>query len=159
MKIVEMHSFFGKLLLADRGDGLAGAWFIGQRHFPAGASDWRQESTPLLDSAAEQLAAYFAGEWTWFDLPLATVGTPFQQAVWRQLVDIPYGQTRSYGQIAQALGKPSASRAVGMAVGRNPWSVIVPCHRVLGSSGQLTGYAGGLDRKRRLLALESEPAC
>ncbi|MGY6587640.1 MAG: methylated-DNA--[protein]-cysteine S-methyltransferase [Wenzhouxiangella sp.] len=149
----------GPVLMAEKDGRLAGVWFSGQRHFPAEASCWLQENTPLLKRAGVQLAAYFAGELSQFDLPLATVGTPFQQAVWRQLVDIPYGQTRSYGQIALALGKSSASRAVGMAVGRNPWSIIVPCHRVLGSSGQLTGYAGGLDRKRWLLALESEPTC
>ena len=150
-----IDSPLGRVLLADRGDGLAGVWFDGQRHYPAETSAWLPASTALLDRAAEQLGAYFAGKLTQFDLPLAAVGTSFQQAVWQQLVAIPFGQTRSYGQIAQALGKPSASRAVGMAVGRNPWSVIVPCHRVLGSGGQLTGYAGGLDRKRWLLALES----
>ena len=152
---VSAETPLGPVLMAEKDGRLAGVWFSGQRHFPAEASDWLQETTPLLKRAGAQLAAYFAGELTGFDLPLAAVGTPFQQAVWRQLVGIPYGQTRSYGQVAQALGKSSASRAVGTAVGRNPWSVIVPCHRVLGSGGQLTGYAGGLDRKRRLLALES----
>ncbi|WP_420823075.1 methylated-DNA--[protein]-cysteine S-methyltransferase [Wenzhouxiangella limi] len=91
-------------------------------------------------------------------MPLAQQGTPFQRAVWEYLRSIPYGQSASYGQIARALGRPSAARAVGLAVGRNPWALIVPCHRVIGSNGALTGYAGGLERKRWLLALEAELA-
>lgn len=105
-------------------------------------------------AAREQLAAYFAGERHEFDLPLDPVGTPFQQQVWAALRAIPYGETRSYREIAEQLGRPTASRAVGAANGRNPISVIVPCHRVVGSSGVLTGYAWGLERKRALLDLE-----
>lgn len=155
LKRLEIETSLGRMLLADQSGALAGVWLVGQRHFPAEGAAWASSRTPLLAQAGQQLKAYFAGELTGFDLPLAPVGTPFQQAVWRQLCEIPFGQTNSYGQIARALGKPSASRAVGLAVGRNPWSVVVPCHRVVGSGGQLTGYAGGLDRKRHLLALES----
>lgn len=157
MNCIEIETQLGSMLVADRDDGLVGCWFIDQRHFPAEAAVWRRTETGLLAAAREQLAAYFDGVLSEFDLPLAAVGTAFQQSVWRQLRSIPYGQRFSYGQIASALGKPAASRAVGTAVGRNPWSIIVPCHRVLGSSGQLTGYAGGLDRKRSLLALEANP--
>jgi methylated-DNA-[protein]-cysteine S-methyltransferase len=113
------------------------------------------DANHLLKEAARQLQAYWAGERKGFDLPLdVTWGTPFQQAVWRQLMTIPYGDTCTYADVARAMGKPLAVRAVGTAIGRNPLSVIVPCHRVLGSNGQLGGYSGGLDRKRALLALE-----
>ncbi len=155
MKCIEIDTPLGGMLIAERDDGLAGCWFIGQRHFPAEAAQWPRIETGMLAAAREQLGAYFAGKLNDFDLPLAPNGTEFQQSVWERLLSIPYGQRSSYGRIAETLGKPSASRAVGMAVGRNPWSIVVPCHRVTGSSGQLTGYAGGLDRKRWLLALES----
>ena len=112
------------------------------------------EEVPLLQAVAEQLAAYFAGELTDFDLPVAATGTPFQQRVWAALREIPYGETRSYGQVATEIGNPSASRAVGAANGRNPVSIVVPCHRVIGSTGRLTGYAGGLTTKEQLLAHE-----
>ena len=112
--------------------------------------------TPLLAEAQRQLEEYFAGARTSFDLPLAPHGTPFQQAVWGALLDIPYGETRSYGQIAAAVGRPKASRAVGGACHCNPIAIIVPCHRVVGASGNLTGYAGGLDLKAALLALEQK---
>jgi methylated-DNA-[protein]-cysteine S-methyltransferase len=115
----------------------------------APARDGRDE--PLLARAREQLAAWFAGERTQFDLPLRPEGTPFQLAVWRELQAIPFGETRSYGQIAVRVGQPSASRAVGAANGRNPIAVIVPCHRVIGASGALVGYGGGMERKRWLL--------
>ena len=112
--------------------------------------------TPLLAEAQRQLEEYFAGARTSFDLPLAPHGTSFQQAVWGALLDIPYGETRSYGQIAAAVGRPKASRAVGGACHCNPIAIIVPCHRVVGASGSLTGYAGGLDLKAALLALEQK---
>jgi methylated-DNA-[protein]-cysteine S-methyltransferase len=115
----------------------------------APAEDGRAD--PLLARAREQLAAWFAGARTQFDLPLRPEGTPFQLAVWRELQAIPYGETRSYGQIAVRVGQPSASRAVGAANGRNPIAVIVPCHRVIGASGALVGYGGGMERKRWLL--------
>lgn len=114
---------------------------------------------PLAARAAvEELRAYFAGERFEFGLPLAPKGTPFQQTVWRALCDIPYGTTVSYGAVARSIGRPSASRAVGMANSRNPIGIVVPCHRVIGSGGALTGYAGGLDRKRWLLAHETAPS-
>ena len=144
----------GKLLLARTTKGLAGVWFDGQKHHPAPLTAMRRPDDELLSRAAEQLHAYFAGEGLAFDVPLDLQGTPFQRAVWQALLAIPCGETRSYGEIAAALGSASAVRAVGGAVGRNPVSVIVPCHRVVGSDGSLTGYAGGVDRKRALLELE-----
>ena len=109
---------------------------------------------PIIDAAAAQLAAYFAGELTTFDVPLAPEGTEFQQKVWMLLRAIPYGETRTYGQLATKLRRPTASRAVGAANGRNPLGIIVPCHRVIDASGDLTGYAGGLPMKKWLLAHE-----
>ena len=106
--------------------------------------------------AVEQLEAYFAGERREFDLELEPVGTNFQRRVWEALLTIPYGETRSYGQIAEQIGSPGASRAVGLANGHNPIGIIVPCHRVIGANGSLTGYGGGLDRKRALLELERQ---
>lgn len=114
-----------------------------------------QADHPVLQETAAQLADYFAGRRRTFNLPLEFRGTPFQQAVWNALLAIPFGETRSYGQIAQALGRPSASRAVGAANGRNPISIVAPCHRVVGAKGALTGFAGGLEAKATLLALES----
>ena len=113
-----------------------------------------RDDEPVLAAAARQLDAYFDGELTDFDLPLALDGSPFQRTVWAGLQDIPYGQTISYGELARRIGQPSASRAVGLANGRNPVSIVVPCHRVIGANGSLTGYGGGMDRKRFLLALE-----
>jgi methylated-DNA-[protein]-cysteine S-methyltransferase len=144
----------GRLLLARTATGLAGVWFEGQKHHPAPLAALRRPDDALLRRAADQLHAYFAGEAPGFDLPLDLQGTPFQRGVWQALLAIPAGQTRSYGALAKALGMASAVRAVGGAVGRNPVSVIVPCHRIVGSDGSLTGYAGGVDRKRALLALE-----
>ena len=111
-------------------------------------------SSPLLREAATALARYFSGELRCFSLPLRAKGTPFQQAVWSLLLEIPYGETRTYGDLARALGKPGASRAVGMANHHNPISILIPCHRVIGADGSLTGYGGGLDMKRFLLTLE-----
>ena len=118
------------------------------------ASASYDETDPTLQRAAAQLAEYFAGSRRDFDLPLDPQGTTFQKAVWQGLRRIPYGTTRSYGQLAQELGNPTASRAVGAANGRNPLSIIVPCHRVIGANGTLTGFAGGLEAKRLLLQLE-----
>jgi methylated-DNA-[protein]-cysteine S-methyltransferase len=109
----------------------------------------------LLDALRAQLDGYFAGHRTVFDLPLAPAGTPFQRSVWTALGDVGYGETASYAQIAQRVGSPAAVRAVGAANGRNPIAIVIPCHRIIGSNGTLTGYAGGLDRKRMLLALEA----
>ncbi|CAM5797925.1 methylated-DNA--[protein]-cysteine S-methyltransferase [Rhizobacter fulvus] len=148
----------GTLLLARTERGLAGAWFEGQKHYPAPFTAVRRPDDALLGRTADQLLAYFAGERDDFDLPLDLLGTDFQRAVWQQLLAIPSAGTTSYGAIAKALGSPSAVRAVGGAVGRNPLSVIVPCHRVVGTDGSMTGYAGGVDRKRALLALERATA-
>lgn len=155
----------GDVRLAACARGLVGLWFDGQRHLPAqldGPGAWpADDAHPVLRAAALQLRQYLAGTRTAFDLPLdLSGGTPFQQAVWRALLAIPRGATTSYGALARQLGKPAAVRAVGAAVGRNPLSVIVPCHRVLGSGGALTGYAGGLPRKAALLRLEAaQPPC
>ena len=113
-----------------------------------------EEATPLLLEACRQLREYFAGERKAFALPLALAGTEFQKKVWAALRDIPWGETRSYGDIARAIGKPTACRAVGMANGRNPLPVFIPCHRVIGTNGSITGYSGGLEKKRFLLRLE-----
>lgn len=113
-----------------------------------------EEATPLLLEACRQLREYFAGERKAFALPLAPAGTEFQKKVWAALRDIPWGETRSYGDIARAIGKPTACRAVGMANGRNPLPVFIPCHRVIGTNGSITGYSGGLEKKRFLLRLE-----
>ena len=119
----------------------------------------RGEETPLLRAAREALLAYFAGERRDFDLPLAPAGTDFQRAVWDALRAIPYGQTRTYGEIAAAVGRPKAVRAVGQANHVNPLPIFIPCHRVVGKGGALTGYAGGLDLKGALLALEAGKEC
>lgn len=145
----------GPLLLARTAHGLAGAWFAGQKHHPAAIDAPERDDDPLLADAARQLRNYFAGEQPGFEVALDLQGTPFQRSVWAELLCIAPGATSSYGAIAQRLGMPAASRAVGSAVGRNPVSIIVPCHRVVGSSGSLTGYAGGLDRKTALLRLEA----
>lgn len=117
-------------------------------------TEWRRQDTDLLLEARRQLEEYFAGIRAGFSLPLAPQGTDFQKAVWRQLEAIPYGETRTYGQIAAALGKPKASRAVGGANHNNPIAIVIPCHRVIGADGSLTGYAGGIDLKEKLLHLE-----
>jgi methylated-DNA-[protein]-cysteine S-methyltransferase len=152
-----MHyeSPLGTMLLAATDRGLAGLWFVGQRHGPD-SSGWREDAAhPVLLQAAAQLADYFAGRRTQFDLPLDLQGgTPFQQSVWHELQAIPPGGTTSYAELSRRVGRPTAARAVGAAVGRNPVSIVVPCHRVLGTGGALTGYAGGLDRKTALLRLE-----
>jgi methylated-DNA-[protein]-cysteine S-methyltransferase len=145
----------GRMILAAVGDRLLGVWFDDQAHLPDLSACASDPDHPLLQRTALQLTQYFAAQRRTFDLPLASVaGTPFQQAVWRALRDIPFGSTSSYGELAARIGNPAAVRAVGAAVGRNPLSIIVPCHRVIGASGSLTGYAGGLHRKTALLKLE-----
>jgi methylated-DNA-[protein]-cysteine S-methyltransferase len=144
----------GPLLLARTEGGLAGAWFEGQKAHPGALAAPQTDADPLLREAALQLDAYFAGQRSSFDVPLDLRGTDFQQKVWRALLRVGRGRTASYADIARRVGSPRAVRAVGAAVGRNPISVIVPCHRVLGSDGSLTGYAGGLQRKSALLQLE-----
>ena len=129
-----------------------------QRHRPQdsepGEPDPRGREAEPLKAAADQLDAYFAGRRSCFDLPLAPHGSDFQQRVWAALREIPYGQTESYGELAERIGSPGAARAVGLANGKNPISIVIPCHRVVGSNGSLTGYGGGLDAKRALLDLE-----
>jgi len=145
----------GRVLIARTEAGLAGLWFEAQKWHPASFDAPERPDDPLLREAATQLTDYFAGRRTQFELPLDLQGSPFQRSVWQALQSIGCGSTRSYADIARHIGAPHAARAVGAAVGRNPMSVVVPCHRVLGSGGQLTGYAGGLERKRALLALEA----
>jgi len=139
-------------------DGREEAHFASMLALDAGGASERVDpaSEPLLAEAARQLGEYFEGTRQVFDLPLAPRGTEFQRAVWDRLLTIPFGATSTYGVIARDLGRPSASRAVGASIGRNPIGVVIPCHRVVGSTGALTGYAGGLDRKRQLLDLEAQ---
>jgi O-6-methylguanine DNA methyltransferase len=147
----------GPLTLVARDGALAGLYMTDQRHRPAPENFGAYVEPgrlPAFTEVSEQLTAYFDGGLTRFDLQLTLVGTPFQQRVWSALSDIPYGETVSYGQLAAVLGQPGASRAVGLANGKNPVSIIVPCHRVVGANGSLTGYGGGLDRKRWLLGFE-----
>ncbi len=154
MNVWYVNSLLGTICLEEDDDALCGLNFC-----PDGVPDLeplprRVVQTPLLQEAEEQLSEYFAGIRREFDLPLAPKGTPFQQAVWAQLLQIPYGETRTYGQLAAALGNPSASRAVGSACHCNPIAILIPCHRVVGANGDLTGYAGGLNVKEYLLELE-----
>lgn len=139
-------------LVADDG-ALCGLYMDLQRHRPPQEVFGEPDPSPFGEVVA-QLAAYFAGDLKEFDLPMAMAGTPFQRSVWAGLLEIPYGETTSYGELAQRLGNPNASRAVGLANGKNPIGIIVPCHRVVGSTGSLTGYGGGIERKRQLLAFE-----
>jgi len=151
----------GNIALAASAQGLAGVWFTeGQRHLPPELAVWPSAPEhPLLQQASAQLAEYFAGQRRTFDLPLdISGGTAFQQAVWQALLGLLPGGTISYGDLSQRIGKPGAVRAVGAAIGRNPLSIIVPCHRVIGAGGALTGYAGGLARKSALLQLEGVTA-
>lgn len=146
----------GAYVLAAEGEALTGVWREAQAHFPPtvrlGAP--APEDDPLLAGARAQLLAYLAGERDRFDLPLAPRGTPFQHLVWEQLRALGRGETTTYGRIAAAIGRPRAAQAVGRAVGTNPISIVVPCHRVLAADGSLTGYAGGIATKRALLVLE-----
>ncbi|MEX5709017.1 methylated-DNA--[protein]-cysteine S-methyltransferase [Parafrankia sp. FMc6] len=172
-----VESPVGPLTLVASGGALVGCYLDAQRHLPDQA--WFGEPAPAapgttasgtttsgaaapgdaaLQAAAGQLAEYFAGRRTSFDLPLNPTGTDFQRKVWKALCDIPYAETISYGELARRLSQPGASRAVGLANGRNPISIIVPCHRVIGANGSLTGYGGGLERKRHLLAFEQQAA-
>ena len=144
----------GRLLLTTDGTALSGLYMEPSRKTPS-TEGWVNDPTiaPLAE-AVRQLTEYFSGKRREFDLPLRLQGTAFQQRVWRELTEIPYGETWSYGQLAKRINKPSASRAVGLANGRNPISILVPCHRVIGADGSLTGYGGGLERKQWLLAHE-----
>ena len=152
-----IDSPYGPLTLVADDGVLCGLYMTGQRHRPPEETFGPRDDT-LFAEAEDQLKAYFAGESREFTLPLRLDGTPFQRSVWDELRRIPYGERRTYGELAAALGNPSASRAVGLANGRNPVGIIVPCHRVVGANGGLTGYGGGLDRKQRLLDFESAAA-
>jgi len=147
------------LLLTSDGTSLTGLYMVEHKHGREVGADWieQPDAQPFAETK-RQLGLYFAGQLTEFDLPLAPGGTAFQQQVWKELCRIPYGVTISYGELAQRIGNPNASRAVGLANGRNPISIIVPCHRVIGASGKLVGYGGGLSRKEILLALEGSGA-
>jgi methylated-DNA-[protein]-cysteine S-methyltransferase len=150
-----IDSPIGPLTLVATNGVLSGVYMVRQRHLPAEESfGERDPDGEVFAETGRQLNEYFAGKRRDFDLPLAFHGTPFQQRVWTALREIPYGETVSYGKLADELGQPSAARAVGLANGKNPISVIVPCHRVVGSTGGLTGYGGGLERKRYLLDFE-----
>ena len=153
----ETDSPIGPLLLLGDGDTLTGLYMDAQKHRPELERE-RVRDDARFTAAREQLAAYFAGQLQHFDLPLAPRGSAFQQSVWRALLEIPYGETASYGDLAKRLGNPGASRAVGLANGRNPLGIIVPCHRVIGANGTLTGYGGGLERKQWLLNHERQYA-
>jgi len=145
-----MSSPVGELLLAGDEHAITAILFEGNAPEPG----WSEGTTSPLQEAAAQLAAYFAGERRAFELPLAPRGTPFQRRVWDELLRIPYGETISYGELARRVGNANASRAVGLANGQNPLPIVVPCHRVIGANGKLTGYGGGLPIKARLLELE-----
>jgi methylated-DNA-[protein]-cysteine S-methyltransferase len=147
------------ILLTSDGQSLTGVYMDVPKRNPRIGEDWvRGDDAAPFPEARRQLACYFEGKLTQFDLPLAATGTPFQQQVWQALKAIPYGTTLSYGEVARRIGTPSASRAVGMANGRNPIGIIVPCHRVIGANGKLIGYGGGLPRKEALLAFEAAVA-
>jgi methylated-DNA-[protein]-cysteine S-methyltransferase len=140
------------LRLVSDGRSLTGLYMMSEKHLSASQSDWvKDDSVAPFAKAKEQLSAYFSGTLTEFDLPLQMQGTPFAKSIWDVLKTIPYGTTVSYGELAQQLGQPKASRAVGLANGRNPISIVVPCHRVIGANGKLTGYGGGVERKQWLL--------
>ena len=161
------QSPLGSIIIAATDQGLAGLWFEGQRHLPLELLDapepapaqrarWPSDPEhPVLKQVCQQLGEYFGGQRSHFEVPLDLAhGTAFQQSVWQALLAIPQGKTASYSEVSARIGKPAAVRAVGAAIGRNPVSILVPCHRVIGADGSLTGYAGGLDRKIALLKLE-----
>ena len=149
------ESPLGTLRLVARDGALVGVYFVGQKYDARAGADWREApGDALLRAAAQQLDEYFAGRRRRFDLRLAPSGTAFQRDVWRAIAAVPAGSTISYAELARRVGRPTSVRAAGAATGRNPLSIVVPCHRIVGAGGALTGYAGGLERKRALLALE-----
>jgi methylated-DNA-[protein]-cysteine S-methyltransferase len=157
MSWTTIESPVGELRLVEHGGAITQIEFHPFRDHDGRPRGDRDDHQPLLVEAARQLRAYFDRDLKEFDLPLAPVGSDFQQRVWKELREIGYGETSSYGQLAQRLGKSNAaSRAVGLANGRNPIPIVIPCHRVIGANGTLTGYAGGLDRKQKLLELEQD---
>ena len=151
----ELESPIGRVFVQADGEAVTGLYLPGHKGWAGGPADGSRRSDQSLKSVRTQLAEYFAGERQEFDVPLKSTGTPFQERVWRALLEIPYGTTISYAELARRVGQPTASRAVGAANGRNPISILVPCHRVVGANGQLTGYGGGLEAKRWLLEWEA----
>jgi methylated-DNA-[protein]-cysteine S-methyltransferase len=146
----------GQMLLVADDAALCGVYFDRQKYLPQVATQWRRDARhATLRQAQRELAEYFGGERKQFELALAPEGTPFQRAVWKAISGVGFGETITYGELALRSGCPGSARAAGAATGRNPIGIVVPCHRIVGSNGSLTGYAGGLDRKRALLALES----
>ncbi len=150
------ESPLGKILLSATSSALTSLHFVGEKYYPGIATDWTyDETSAVVKAASTQLDDYFAGKRKTFELPLAPDGTEFQRQVWNALTKLRFGETSTYAQVAQRIGNPKAVRAVGAANGRNPISIIVPCHRVIGADGSLIGYAGGLARKKALLQLEA----
>ena len=146
----------GRMLLVASGEGLCGVYFDGQKYLPPVESGWRHDPDhAALRQAKRELAEYFGGERKRFETALAPEGTPFQRSGWKAIASVAFGETITYGELARRAGSPGSARAAGAATGRNPIGIIVPCHRIVGSDGSLTGYAGGIERKRALLALES----
>jgi methylated-DNA-[protein]-cysteine S-methyltransferase len=148
----------GPLTIAGRGGVVTHLRMADQAHPPTGQDDWVAAPDGAFEEVVRQLDHYFAGELTTFDVAVDLAGTEFQQRVWKALQEIPYGETWSYGELARHIGQPGSSRAVGLANGRNPVAIIVPCHRVIGANGSMTGYGGGIERKVRLLELEQSRA-
>ena len=145
----------GNMLLVATDEGLAGVYFNGQKYFPGKKTEWRHSpGLPVLKQAKRELQEYFAGKRRNFNVALDPEGTPFQRSVWKAISRVDFGTTITYGALAAKAGRPGSARAAGVATGRNPISIVVPCHRIMGANGSLTGYAGGLQRKRALLALE-----
>ena len=150
----EFRSPQGPMVIAATAKGVAGVYFKGQKHFPE-TRDWRRDPRhPALRQAKRELQEYFARRRRRFTVPVDPAGTPFQRAVWKAIAKVRFGGTLTYGELARRAGHPGSARAAGAATGRNPLGILVPCHRIVGADGSLTGYAGGLARKRALLALE-----
>ena len=155
IRFARIQTPLGALLATTDGRSLTGLYFEGGRHAPSVSPSWIEDpACPPLVECAAQIAGYLDGQRKDFDVRMAAAGTPFQQRVWREIAAIPFGKTISYAELAKRAGSPGSARAAGAATGRNPLSIIVPCHRVVGTSGRLTGYAGGLERKAHLLRLE-----
>jgi methylated-DNA-[protein]-cysteine S-methyltransferase len=154
-RFARTRTSLGTLLLIAEDDALTGLHFVGGKHVPSIDPAWLDEpGHPLFARCVAQVEAYLAGERAKFDLPLAPKGSPFQQRVWREIAKVPFGETITYSQLAARAGAPRSARAAGAATGRNPISLAIPCHRIVATDGSLTGYAGGLDRKEKLLTLE-----
>jgi len=150
------ESPMGKMLIVAADEGLRGLYFIDQKYYREVQSEWtRAPKHPVVRQTAREMQEYFAGKRRQFDIPLAPEGTPFQASIWKAISSVKYGDSITYSELARRAGHPDAIRAAGTATGRNPITIIVPCHRIVGSDGSLTGYAGGLDRKRALQELES----